>query len=183
MKTQNWPGGVDPENLINSEALREALDYDENTGIFTRKKHVGGPVRVGDVVGSRNAYGYLNIRLYKKQYLAHRLAWFYVYEVWPDGQIDHINGIRADNRIINLRCVSIAENRRNHAIPRDNSSGVIGVCPSSKKKGHWRAYITKDNKQTDLGHFESIDAAAAARSRASQQFGFHENHGRHQSEQ
>jgi len=94
-----------------------------------------------------------------------------------DGQIDHINGDRCDNRLLNLRVVSPQVNAMNRSNRSDNTSGCLGVCwhPSTQK---WRARIKVMGKQKSLGLFaEKIDAICA-RKDAEKKYGFHRNHGR-----
>jgi len=96
---------------------------------------------------------------------------------WPPDQIDHVNGVRTDNRIENLRSVTHAENGRNQAIPRNNTSGVMGVARRTRGK-KWHAQIKVGGKQIHLGSFDDKDEAIAARAAADIEHGFHENHGR-----
>ncbi len=123
----------------------------------------------------RNGYKYGVI--YRVKYQAHRVIWFMVTGSWPDGQIDHINGNRADNRFENFRCVSHAENGRNQRLPRNNTSGAVGVC-WSRFAGKWQASITVGGTKTHIGYFDDFDEAVAARQAKSEEFGFHPNHGR-----
>lgn len=91
--------------------------------------------------------------------------------------IDHINGVKSDNRISNLRDVPHDENQRNRCAPKCNSSGVVGVC-RDKETGKWQSYISRDGERFNLGRFNDSDAAVAARKSAERLYGFHENHGR-----
>ena len=88
------------EKSLTAERLREVLDYDPDTGVFTRKVRTASSVKVGDVAGSLNGKGYIRIRVDGRLYFAHRLAWLYVHGEWPVDQVDHINGIKNDNRIV-----------------------------------------------------------------------------------
>ena len=106
---------------------------------------------------------------------AHRVIWALVHGEWPTLQIDHINGRRSDNRLANLRLVTHAENSRNVA-RRDNRSGVLGVSQHSTT-GKWVAQLAINGKNTYIGSFETIDEAAEARRLASQEHGYHPNHG------
>ena len=82
--------------------LKEILEYNQETGVFTRKKKISSS-NIGDVAGSVESQGYVIISIKNWPFKAHRLAWFYVHGKWPIDCIDHINGNRADNRIENLR--------------------------------------------------------------------------------
>lgn len=126
---------------------------------------------------SRKPNGYIYARLMGRAIYAHRAAWAISYGEWPKGDIDHINGDRADNRIANLRDVSRQENMRNAKRNRANRSGVVGVtwCRAARK---WQAQIGISGKCKYLGIFSSRDDAVAARRAAERQYGFHENHGR-----
>lgn len=111
---------------------REALDYEQETGIFRRKVRLAQCHRVGDRADHEIKHGrmrgYRRVAFDGKRYLAHRLAWLYVFGRWPDQQIDHINGDRGDNRIGNLRDVPMTVNAQNVRRPRaHNSTGVLGA--------------------------------------------------------
>ena len=92
--------------MITQEELKELLDYNPETGLFTW--NVYNNIKNKTTAGTFND-GYIQIKIKQKIYQAHRLAWLYVYGEWPKGQIDHINGIRDDNRIENLRDVTNRE--------------------------------------------------------------------------
>jgi len=101
-----------PSCSLTRERLMELVSYDPSTGLFTSKVS-RPPCKIGKVLGSKQAAGYVEFRLDYKSYLAHRLAWFYIHGDWPVGEIDHINQDRTDNRISNLRDVTRSENNRN----------------------------------------------------------------------
>lgn len=117
----------------------------------------------------------------KVLYLAHRVAWAMSTGEWPKDEIDHINGIREDNRLENLRSVTPSENRRNQGRPKDNTSGVMGVGWHSQKS-KWRAFITVDRRMQHLGLFDRFEMAVAVRKEAEKLLGYHANHGRGQSD-
>jgi len=121
-----------------------------------------------------NHNGYKIGRLGKVNILAHRVAWTLVHGVWPDGEIDHINGDRTDNRIDNLRVVSTKANARNKRIDARKISGVPGVY-WHKAANKWCAAI---NKSERIGYFRDFDEAVKARKEAERKHGYHENHGR-----
>jgi len=100
---------------------------------------------------------------------AHMLAWLIVYGEWPNGQIDHINGDRLDNRIKNLRVVTQQQNAFNRVLYKNNSSGVKGVSWSIAQQA-WHAQIRVTGKRIHLGFFKSKNDAANAYAAASAKF-------------
>ena len=121
--------------------------------------------------------GYKHGRLLNQSLTAHRVAWALYYGKWPVGEIDDINGNRADNRIENLRDVTPSQNRQNAAMSWRNSSGVSGVSWHSVAN-KWRAEIKANGQRVYLGVFATMDAAIDARKKAEREFEFHPNHGR-----
>ena len=118
-----------------------------------------------------NGHGYLHGKFFGKMILAHRAAWVIYHGEWPNGQLDHINRNRADNRIANLRSVTSSENAQNRDVSGRNSSGVVGVgfCQKDRK---WRAYVSVEGRMKHLGSFDSRDAAAQARKLAEARYGY-----------
>ncbi|MET4892248.1 HNH endonuclease [Morganella morganii] len=144
------------------DLLLATLHYNPDTGIFTRIKHRGGPLSCSiNGAGSLKKSGYVDIRFNRKIFKAHRLAWYYVYKEWPVEEIDHINGIKADNRIENLRKASRAENIRNVGRRNKNTSGYKGV---SKIRGRerWVARIVAGRKIINIGSFDNPENAYRA---------------------
>ena len=155
---------------VTQEELKCRLNYNQGSGKFF---WLVDDSIAGYVCGT----GYVSITLNGRSYRADRLAWLYVHGHMPKNQIDHINGIRSDNRIINLRDVTGAENCKNSKIASNNTSGFKGVewIPSRNK---WRALITSKGKKINVGsHSCKIDAVAAVM-KARREYGFHKNHGR-----
>jgi hypothetical protein len=146
--------------MITQERLKEILDYDPDTGLFTRKAINNPNQKIGQIAGSRYDNGYVCIMVDNKLYKAHRLVWFYIHGVWPSKYIDHINGIRHDNRIDNLRECSKLENAQNIKIPICNKSGYMGVSWAKVSK-KWKAQIKTNGKVIGLGYFD--DPAEAHR--------------------
>lgn len=142
--------------------LQELLHYDPETGVFTWKVNRGRNARVGDIAGQLRSDGYIRIKVMGRQYLAHRLAWFYIFNNWPTDQLDHKNRIRSNNWINNLREGSNSNNQMNKGIRSNNKSGYVGVSwhkPTSK----WRSQIKFGDKQIHLGCFSSLEEAVDAR--------------------
>jgi len=122
-----------------------------------------GGQKVGDVAGNvSKTRGYRRITVDRKTYSVHRLVWFMVYGKWPDNEIDHINGVRDDNRIKNLRDVTASINLRNQNIYDNNSSGITGVC-WHKATEKWQARIYLNGKRKHLGLFDCKYRAASTR--------------------
>jgi hypothetical protein len=112
--------------MITYERVHELLDYDPKTGIFTWKVGRGGR-RFGRVAGNKRSDGYIKIQIDGRSYLAHRLAWLYIYGYLPEHDVDQIDRDPSNNRIDNLREVSRTCNLRNCGNHSSNTSGVKGV--------------------------------------------------------
>lgn len=158
--------------------VMERLSYDTRTGLFKWKCRVSTRVPKGSKAGSlHKKNGYVLIKILRRTYKAHRLAWLIVYGSFPPNQIDHINGIKHDNRIINLRAVTHAENSRNRSLDIRNKSGHLGIT-YNKKTNRWIAQIGGTRKRVNLGHFENKEDAIEARRIAEINYNYHPNHGR-----
>jgi hypothetical protein len=119
--------------------------------------------------------GYKHGALFGEHFSAHRIIWKMMTGQEAE-EIDHINGVRSDNRWDNLRSVPRSVNMRNAAKGRDNKSGVTGVRRSNR--GTWQAFITVDYKMICLGSSKNFDEAVKMRKDAEEKYGFHSNHGR-----
>jgi len=149
-------------SLISHARLLQLLSYCPDTGAFKRLVRTSNRVNVGDIAGNKMSTGYWAICVDGRQYLAHRLAWFYVHGFWPSDQIDHINGIRGDNRIANLREATRAQNQQNFRRARsDSSSGIIGVR-ADRKRGKWIAEIQVNGARKFLGRYQRKEDACSA---------------------
>lgn len=142
---------------LTAEYLREILHYDPETGVFTWKKQTSNNVKVGDQTGNISTWGYVQIYIRRQQYAAHRLAWFYAHGRWPNGQIDHVNRVKTDNRLANLREVTAIVNCQNRP-PRKENPGAYYDARISK----WRSIITVNKKRISLGYYASADLATEA---------------------
>jgi hypothetical protein len=145
---------------LTQAALKELLSYDEATGDFRWRISVAR-VKTGDIAGGLNREGYHQIGVGMRRYLTHRLVWLYVFGVWPKEFIDHINGVRHDNRLSNLRECSRAENAQNHGAHKDNTSGFVGVSFYKRAKT-WRASIRTSDGLKHLGCFTNPEVAHMA---------------------
>ncbi len=153
---------------ITKEKLHSICTYDKLTGIFIFNN------KNNSIHKSNN--GYLKFSISGKSYLLHRLAWIYEFGTCPDVQIDHINHIRDDNRIENLRLATHKENGRNQKIRSTNKSGTTGVYFDKQKK-KWRAQIMIDGKCLYLGSYYNKSDAISSRKEANKKYNFHTNHG------
>lgn len=170
------------KNLPSIDYLHKRLRYEPETGKlfwrdceempeWWRARYAGKEAFTAD-----NGKGYRIGVIDDLRFKAHRVIWAIHYGEWPIDQIDHINGVRDDNRISNLRVATRQENGRNASMYRSNTSGVCGVH-WRKANGKWTAQITIDGRVKHLGYFTTIEAAAAARAVASRQHGFTDRHG------
>ena len=154
--------------LIDQDRLVKLLSYDPETGIFMWRSFRGCQ-KPDRYAGTLRSNGYLQINIDYKLYFAHRLAWLYIHGKWPADEIDHINMIRNDNRICNLREATSAENKRNKRKLCTNTSGFKGVG-LEKSNNKWSAKIMIDGNLMNLGQFYDIADAAAAYARASEMY-------------
>lgn len=139
--------------------LRKVLSYDPETGVVAWKAKPSRNIRVGAPVGSVSR-GYLKTRVRGTEYMVHRLAWALHYGQWPEHEIDHINGVKSDNRIANLRDVPRKVNAQNIRRPKaNNKAGAIGVVLDH---GRYSARITIDGRCRHIGMFGTLDEAHQA---------------------
>lgn len=181
---------------LSPQMLRRLLRYDGDTGnlywlprpasMFAPHNITGKKSTSADIWNKQNAGrlafisnhkgGYLMGAIFNKHILAHRVIVAMHTGKWPD-QVDHINGKRWDNRLVNLRAVTQSENCKNAKVRSDNSSGVTGVRWAARER-RWKAEITVNGRNKYIGVFASFEDAVAARKSAEQAHGFHQNHGR-----
>jgi len=164
------------DQILTQERLKELLHYNPETGVFTWIAKVAQGVNVGDIAGSTDTYGHIQIKIKYKIYLAHRLAFLYMTGAFPPVHTDHINHNPADNRWLNLRPVTHQENHHNRIISENNTSGINGVSWMKRNK-KWRVRINIDGKLVHLGLYRELSDAAKARKEAEIKYGYHENHG------
>lgn len=147
--------------FITQQVLCSLLLYESDTGVFRWLAKRAPDIRAGDVAGTTRSDGYLAIRVQGRKYQSHRLAWLYMYGEFPLAQIDHINGIKGDNRIANLRLATNAENCRNRGPRSDSKSGLRGVS-FDIESGKWRATASDGKRYISIGRFStSVEAKAA----------------------
>jgi hypothetical protein len=120
------------------------------------------------IAGHKERSGYTAVRVDYKPYRAHRVIWEMHYGPIPEGmQIDHINMVRSDNRLCNLRLANNAQNNSNRGLQSNNTSGHKGVA-WDRSRGKWAAQIMVGQKNIHLGRYDSIDEAVAVRQRATE---------------
>lgn len=151
---------IEKQKLLTADQLRDRLHYEPNTGIFYRVKPVGG-WSIGTKVGTKNGRGRYVIKIDLVSFYASRLAWLYMTGEWPNGEIDHIDNDKMNDRWANLRLATHIENSQNRQYGR-GAIGVRGVCRSFNGD-KFRARIIVDRKSLSLGVFDTLDEAIAAR--------------------
>ena len=143
--------------MITQSKLKSQLNYDPDTGLFTWIKSF--PKRpIGSVAGCKDTQGYISIGLNNKIYRAHRLAWLYEYGEFPKDCLDHVNRIKDDNRLCNLRECCNSENQWNTGICKNNTSGIKGVAWYERTQSY-RVRVRVNGKQKHLGYFKDIELA------------------------
>lgn len=159
------------------------LHYDADTGLFTWRERDGNASFNTRFAGkpalrTKDSRGYYRGELFYRFVWAHRVAYFMCYNVGIPQDIDHINGVRTDNRIVNLRSVTVAENRKNAARRSDNTSGITGVS-WMKTKQRWRArFYTNGGEERHIGLYQCKEEAESALRGYRAAHGYHANHGR-----
>lgn len=143
-------------------ALREALAYNPDTGVFTWRVRPNGRITVGDVAGNPRTDGYTQIRFQRQLYLTHQLAWAYVHGKFPEKGLDHIDRDKANNRINNLRPATQLENMQNKGMYCNNSSGYTGVNWNNRSK-KWTANIRISGDLIHIGTYVRMEDAIEAR--------------------
>ena len=144
------------------ERLYELFNYNTETGVLTRLVRTSNRNRAGDIAGWLDAQGYRRVKFDGKTYQVHRLVWFYVHGTWPTDQLDHINGVKGDNRITNLREATNSQNQQNQRKPHSrNKNGYLGVT-YRKRLDKWQARIKINGTQRHLGLFSTPEYANEA---------------------
>lgn len=143
---------------ITQERLKQLLDYNPETGLFTWKIRTSNRVSVGDAAGAKMVVGYWTISIDGKAFLAHRLAFFYMTGAWPI-EIDHKDRNGLNNRWENLRNADEHDNKFNKGPQSNSKSGLKGVCWSARDK-RWIAQIKADKIKL-CKYFKNRDDAAS----------------------
>lgn len=179
-------------HLPTPDVMRQLLDYCPDTGRLSWRARPPEIFKTGRYTSERackiwntryagtpalaavDKVGYHFGSVFAYPCKAHRAAWCIYHGRWPDGDIDHINGDPADNRIANLRDVSHAENMRNMKMPVTNKSGEVGI----HKDPTANSYVVRIGKKLHVGRWQTMEEAKAARHAAMKVLNYHENHGR-----
>lgn len=165
-----------PKHTMTAEEARQLFSYNPETGDLAWRIN-RGRIRAGTLIRAPSVQGYYQVMYRNRNYRAHRVAWLIYYGEWPLLELDHINGIRNDNRIANLREAYHSENCRNGRLRSTNSSGFKGVS-WHKASGKWHAQITVDGTTRHLGlHKTAEEAHAAYRKAAAEHHGEFANFG------
>jgi HNH endonuclease/AP2 domain len=156
------------------EQAMSLLDYEPETGLFrwkVRRNSRGGSTFPGKIAGTRSPYGYVQINVAQRIWLAHRLAFLFMLGRVPEKglEVDHINGDRTDNRWANLREVTRQQNNYNLGVSRRNVSGTKGVSWNASS-GKWLARIKVGGRVVHLGLYSTVEAASAARRAGEQKY-------------
>lgn len=162
---------------------REALElfrYDYETGVLYWRWRVNNRVPKTLEAGTQrksNSDGYLNVSVNGRLYPVHRVVMLMCYGFYGEGlEVDHINHVRNDNRLLNLRFVTRSENRKNQSVSSKNTSGVTGVYFSKAKK-KYIAQIKVNRETIYLGIFDTLEGATEVRRQADRKYKFNNNHG------
>lgn len=174
---------------LTQQQFRELFSYDKDSGMLRWMPKKDGDLSsarsvsswntkyAGRLAGSKGAAGYLRVNVQGKKHFVHRVVWVMANgEIPTNMQIDHINHIRDDNRLQNLRLVTHQENNKNISLPRKSTGPTIGVI-KNKRTGSWVAQIKVDGKKIHLATTKDMNEAIRIRAEANKKFGFHENHG------
>ena len=147
---------------VTAELVRSMFDYDPSTGHLLHRFNRARCKR-GDRGGSLKPNGYRLVNIKGRFFQSARIVWLHQYGCWPAHQIDHINHVRDDDRLENLRDVTAQQNLHNLSATRKNNlSGVPGVRWNTRDS-RWYAIIYLSGKAIFLGSFKSFEEAVAAR--------------------
>ena len=167
--------------MLTFEEANKLFRYEPSSGKLFWKKRTARRIKVGDEAGTFcKSTGYRMVFINRKGYLVHRIAILLATgECDPSREVDHIDHDRGNNRLDNLRIVDRINNMRNMGLIKTNKTGVIGVSLKYTHTGKLRysANIMVNRKSINLGIFDNIEEAAAAREEANMKYGFHPNHG------
>ena len=147
---------------MSGQDWKTIFSYDEKTGILVWKINISN-IKSGTVAGSLDSKGHLRVNFKGKKYAVHRIAYEIAHGPIPTGmEIDHINRVKTDNRLINLRLATHTQNACNSKIRKDNISGSVGVFWVESRL-RWVATIRVNKIKKYLGSFKTKEKACEAR--------------------
>jgi hypothetical protein len=144
---------------LTAERVRELLHYDPETGALTNRITRAARAQAGQVAGSWNSDGYLDVRIEGVREFGHRLIWLYMTGELPQGEIDHDDGDRSNNRWLNLRDGTHQMNMQNVPARGSRTSGLPGAY---RVRNRYKALIRVAGKCMHLGYFATAEEAHAA---------------------
>jgi hypothetical protein len=158
--------------MLTQQKLKELVFYcHERGGLFwINSPTPKSRIKIGHRAGSIDSHGHRQTSLFGTVYMEHRLVWFYHHGRWPNDQIDHVNGIRDDNRLENLRECNQSQNSQNQrkASKNNTSTGILGVS-KHKNSSRFTSAICTNKKQIYLGTFDTPEEAHKAYVQAKRQ--------------
>lgn len=158
-----------------NKEIRNYLTYDPESGDFTWLVPLPNGVQAGDKAGTLNANGYWYVTFKGRRYIAHRLAWWFVHNHWPDKQLDHIDECKVNNAIINLRECEQYQNQHNRSLQKNNSTGIKNVSKLGDKFKICMNYNGKQVVQVVVDNLELAELVAIeARDKYHKEFARHE---------
>jgi hypothetical protein len=166
------------ERGLHVDELKKLFYIDEDWQLRWKVKKAK-QIKIGAIAGTTSVFGYRSVTINNRHYRVHRIIWALHYGEWPTGHLDHINGIKDDNSIENLRVATTTENARNQKLFVTNKTRLPGVS-WNKATNKWESYIYDRCQKKHLGTSEDFFEVVCARKSAELQYGFHANHGRSQ---
>lgn len=143
---------------LTQSTVKELLSYDAESGQFFRlQKTKRSPI--GQIKTSVLPTGYVMFSIKGRKYLAHRIAWLYVYGYFPAKHIDHIDGCKSNNAIANLRSVTRSLNMQNQRKPHTGKGLPLGVHMHGNR---FKAVIKTNGLQKHIGVFKTQSEASSA---------------------
>lgn len=144
--------------MLSASELREMFYYDPCAGSLTWRICASNCIKVGDEAGSRRSDGRQIVWVNGRFYLRYRIAWCIMTDVWPEQEIDHIDGDPSNDRWVNLREATSSQNKMN---TKRKSSLPRGV--HQNRRGAFYVQVWADGKCHNGGTFETVHQAAVAR--------------------
>lgn len=151
--------------MVNKELLHELFEY-RNGILYSKIDRKQTTIKKGNVIGGLNDKGYLRTYLDGKSYKIHRLIFMMFYGYMPI-EIDHINGIKNDNRIENLREANHSQNQFNKSKTKRSTTGIKGI---TSEYGKWRVRIDVYKKRINVGIFDDLELAELVAQEARSKF-------------